>query len=434
MNVIQYTILLIYGLFSIPIAISAQSPIQKQKGMLKLNSNETFNFEMLRVLGMARTYGSDIAEVLTIAEKIIPGDFESWYNEFIGLADHINATLPDSAHPVSLRNALFRASNYYRSADFFLHGNPNDPRIDEIWKKQQICFDKAIALIDVPGERIEIKTTTFRIPAIIYRPFNDSKLRPTLLLCNGYDGSQEEMLHVFGFGALERGFNVITFEGPGQPTVVREQKIGFIAEWEKVVAPVVDYCQSLNYVDTTKIVLLGYSFGGFLAPRAATKEHRLAAVACVDGLFDIFKAFSKSFPQALQQLHDEKKKEAFDNIVHEAMRDKVNIQLRWGVEQGCWAFCTNSPYEFLEKTREMSMKNIVHNIQCPILVCEAESDHFFAGQPQQLADAIGTNATYMKLTSADSAQEHCHVGATDFATAKIMDWIEGILGLNGYKR
>jgi dienelactone hydrolase len=395
--------------------------------MLKLNTNETFDFEMWRVLGMTRTYGSDIAEVLTIAEKIIPGDFESWYNEFTGLADHINATLPDSAHPVSLRNALFRASNYYRSADFFLHGNPADPRIDEIWTKQQICFDKAISLMDVPGERIEIKAAGFRIPAIIYRPSNDSKPRPTLLLCNGYDGSQEEMLHVFGFGALERGFNVITFEGPGQPTVVRKQKLGFIAEWEKVVTPVVDYCQNLHDVNTSKIVLVGYSFGGFLAPRAAAQEHRLAAIACVDGLFDIYKAFSKSFPPALQQLHDEKKQEAFDSIVHKAMKEEDNVQLRWGVEQGCWAFCTDSPYEFLERTRAMSMKGLAGNITCPVLVCDAESDHFFAGQPQQLADAIGTNATYMKFTSVDSAQEHCHVGATDFATAKIMDWIEGIL-------
>ena len=67
--------------------------------MLKLSQNETFDFEILRVLGMSRTYGSDIAEVLTVADKLIPGNFESWYQEFITLADHINATLPSPAHP-----------------------------------------------------------------------------------------------------------------------------------------------------------------------------------------------------------------------------------------------------------------------------------------------------------------------------------------------
>ena len=400
--------------------------------MLKLSTDETFNFEILRVLGMARTYGSDIAEVLTVAGKIIPCDFESWYREFVALADHVSSTLPDPMHPVSLKNALFRAANYYRTADFFLHGNPDDPRIDEIWTKQRVCFDKAIFLMKIPCERIEIKSVGFRIPAVIYKPSSDNKPRPTLLLCNGYDGSQEEMLHVFGFGALERGFNVITFEGPGQPTVVREQKLGFIAEWEKVVTPVVDYCMNLDYVDNNKIVLLGYSFGGFLAPKAAAYEHRLAAIACVDGLFDIYKIFSQNFPPALRKLHDEKNKEAFDDIVLKAMKDKDNVKLRWGVEQGCWAFCTDSPYEFLEKNRVMSMDGIAGNITCPVLVCDAEEDHFFAGQPRQLADSLGAKATFMHLTSEDSAQEHCHVGATDFTTAKVMDWIEEIIGQNIY--
>lgn len=48
-----------------------------------------------------------------------------------------------------------------------------------------------------------------------------------MLMFNGFDGSQEEMLHIAGFDALERGFQVLTFEGPGQPTVVREQGLWF---------------------------------------------------------------------------------------------------------------------------------------------------------------------------------------------------------------
>jgi hypothetical protein len=47
------------------------------------------------------------------------------------------------------------------------------------------------------------------------------------------------MLHVCGFAALERDFNVLTFEGLGQPTVVREQDLGSRHDWEQVVTPVV---------------------------------------------------------------------------------------------------------------------------------------------------------------------------------------------------
>jgi alpha-beta hydrolase superfamily lysophospholipase len=395
--------------------------------MLPLSNEKTFHFELLRILGMARGNGSDIAEVLTVAGKLISGDFESWYKEFNALAMHVYNEAKDVKNPVSVRNAFFRAANYYRSADFFLHGDAADVRINETWINQKECFDKAIALMNIPGKRIEIQANGFTIPAILYRSNADNKPRPTLLLCNGYDGSQEEMLHVFGFGALERGYNVITFEGPGQPTVVREQHLGFITEWEKVVTPVVDYCEKLNFIDNKKLILLGYSFGGFLVARAAAFEHRLAGVIGVDGLFNICDAFLKALPQSLRELFNSGNKTALDKVVLDAMKDKNNIQLRWGVEQGCWAFCTDSPYDFLSSTRDMSMEKIAGKINCPVLVCEAEADHFFAGQPVQLVNALGSKATYLKMTDEDSAHEHCHVGATDFATSKLMHWIEEIV-------
>ncbi|KAH7475489.1 hypothetical protein FOMA001_g11647 [Fusarium oxysporum f. sp. matthiolae] len=149
------------------------------------------------------------------------------------------------------------------------------------------AFNTAIALLLVPGKRIELPFTDgkLRIPAIFYGS-GKKEARPTIILGNGYDGGQEEMLHVMGKAILERGMNVITYEGPGQPTVRRKQNLGFIHEWEKVVTPVVDYLLTRPEVDPKSIGLLGYSFGGMLAPRAAAFEHRLAPVFAVDGVYE----------------------------------------------------------------------------------------------------------------------------------------------------
>jgi pimeloyl-ACP methyl ester carboxylesterase len=323
---------------------------------------------------------------------------------------------------------MFRAASYYRAADFFLHGAPRDPRIRETWKNATACFDRAISLLDVPAERVRIDGREFGIPAILYRPFADGLPRPTLLLLNGFDGSQEEMLHTVGFSALERGFNVLTFEGPGQPTVLREQEIGFIAEWERVVSPVVGYAEKLACVDASRIALLGYSFGGFLAPRAAAFEHRLAAVVCVDGLFDIYQAFTGAVSPQLRTLLDEHRIDELNRAVAIGMTRNTNM--RWAVEHGCWAFQASTPYEFLERTRTMSMRGLTEQIQCPVLVCEAEDDQFFAGQPTQLAEVLGERATYRRLTSADAAGEHCHVGASDFVGRVALDWLEDTLNIS----
>jgi pimeloyl-ACP methyl ester carboxylesterase len=399
------------------------------RNMLTLNADPTFQYELLRVLGLARDRGADVGEILSIAPKITPADFESWYEQFHELAAHVRSSvdLQSGRHPVSTRNAMFRAANYYRAADFFLHGNPRDPRICETWKNATACFDRAIALLDVPAERVQIDGGEFRIPAILYRPSADGLPRPTLLLCNGFDGSQEEMLHAMGFSALERGFNVLTFEGPGQPTVLREQRLGFIAEWERVVTPVVSYCERLGCVDASRIALLGYSFGGFLAPRAAAFEHRLAAVVCVDGLFDIYQAFTASLPPEIRRLLDDRKIDELNRAVAVGMTRSTNM--RWAVEHGCWAFQARTPYEFLERTRTMSMRGLTDQIQCPVLVCDAEDDKFFRGQPEQLVDALGERATHRRLTSLDAAGEHCHVGASDVVNRVVMDWLEDTLSL-----
>src|SRR3569833_200216 len=111
------------------------------------------------------------------------------------------------------------------------------------------------------------------------------------------------MLHVAGFAALERGYNVITYEGPGQPSVVRYQRRGFIAEWETVVTPVVDYLFTRPEVDTSRIALLGYSMGGFLAVRAAASEHRLAAVMAADAVYSLHQSHSSQLsPELLTKL------------------------------------------------------------------------------------------------------------------------------------
>ncbi|KAI1103745.1 hypothetical protein F4804DRAFT_215929 [Jackrogersella minutella] len=109
-------------------------------------------------------------------------------------------------------------------------------------------FDSAIALMPIPGERITLKGNGFEIPAIFFRSGQPGP-RPTLLLENGFDGSQEEMYHVIGVETLNRGMNVITYEGLGQLTVRRQQGLSFIPEWEDVVSPVIDYVESLPEID-----------------------------------------------------------------------------------------------------------------------------------------------------------------------------------------
>lgn len=77
----------------------------------------SFWFETLRVLGATAYGGADIGEVLTTAQAITAGDYDSWYDQWLATADRIAVEAEKSyaaSHLVSARDGLLRASNYYR--------------------------------------------------------------------------------------------------------------------------------------------------------------------------------------------------------------------------------------------------------------------------------------------------------------------------------
>lgn len=64
---------------------------------------------------------------------------------------------------------------------------------------------------------------------------------------------------------------------------IKEKRLFFRPDWESVVTPVVDY--ALSRVDEApgKLVIFGWSMGGYLVAKAGTKEHRAAALILGDG-------------------------------------------------------------------------------------------------------------------------------------------------------
>jgi pimeloyl-ACP methyl ester carboxylesterase len=397
--------------------------------MAPIVGDESFNFNILAYMSGAPYQGADIGEVLVAANNIKDGDFESFYEQFNSLATRVHnlaIAIDAKKHPVSARNAFFRSSTYYRAADVYLHGNWSDPRIMELWKKQATDFDKAIQLLPQPGERIEIHTDNFTIPAIFFKT-NMPGRRPTVILGQGYDGAMEDLYHVMGEALLQRGMNAIVYEGPGQPTVRRYQDLGFMPGWERVVSPIVDYILTRDDVEADKIALMGYSFGGFLAPRAAAFEHRLAAVIAIDGVYDFGEAILQQFgPDAAKAVRSGKK-EYVDRLGKQLQADPDSpTTLRWGINQGEWTFKTHSAYEFVKKAQDYTLEGYTEKIEAPVFVGEARSDVFFEGQAAKLAKELGKLATYHVFEDLLGAGEHCQIGASVLMNQVSLDWLEDV--------
>ena len=149
-----------------------------------------------------------------------------------------------------------------------------------------------------------------------------------------------------GKAALERDWNVLTYEGPGQASLCRYQHLGFIVEWENVVSPLVDYLHTFECVDTSAIALVDLSFGGLLAPRVLASKHRLAATIALDGLYEFGGLVLQSLPAVLQIPFNASNSTHFDDLINEYKKSpQAGTEFTWFVDQGLWAFNTTSPLD-----------------------------------------------------------------------------------------
>ncbi|MFI9103284.1 alpha/beta hydrolase family protein [Streptomyces fildesensis] len=392
-------------------------------------NNIQFWYETLRSMSHIAYGGADFGEVVSTGERIVEGDYASWYTEWLATADRVSGEAEKAlaaGHRVSARDGFLRASNYYRSAEFFLHGHPCDPRHDHAYDRSVACFRAAAALFTPIIEPVEIPYEDTTLPGYLYRVDDSGTPRPTLIMHNGFDGTAEE-LHFFGaMAGVERGYTVLVFDGPGMPGPRHHEGLVFRPDWENVITPVVDFAETLPDVDDTRIALLGISMGGILAPRAAAFEHRLAALIAVDGLYDLGETSVRNIPGTREEterlLRADSAPELDASLEQIMAKDPI---ARWAINHGMYVMGVDTPRAFNASYLDYTLAGgIAERIQCPTLVCDAEEDMFFKGQPEQLFDHLTCPKTLMVFTAEEGSGAHCHPGAMRLTQARIYDWLD----------
>ena len=391
-----------------------------------LFDNQSFSFETLRAAGFATYGGADLGEVLATARAIDEGDEAGWLRAWSATAERVHA-LGEAArvagHRVSAREALLRASNYYRTAEFFRREQPTgDPQVRRLSAASRATFLAAAELFDSPVEQVRIPYEGTTLPGYLFLVDDSGTPRPTVVYNNGFDSTAEEAYFVVAAAALRRGYNVLAFDGPGQGAALREQRLFFRPDWEAVITPVIDFMGTRPEVDPAAISLFGYSLGGYLVARAAAFEPRVAAIVLDDGVYDFHGAFDESLPPFLARwidAHDA----AAEPVV--ALLASVDTQVRWALRNGMWTFGVGSGTEFVRATHEYTLADVADRITCPTLVLDAENDQFFRGQPQLVQKALSAApTTLVTLTEAEGAGEHCHMGAASRLHQVMFDWLD----------
>jgi dienelactone hydrolase len=391
-----------------------------------------FWYETRRAFGAGGYGASEFGEVLVTASRIKSGDYNSWYEEWNRTAERVAQEAADQlarGHRISARDSFLRAATYYCASEFFLHGSPRDPRITSAYQKSVECYTGSAKLFDPPIEPVEIPYENTTLPGYFHRVDHSDRKRPLLIIHSGFDGGSAQEVHDSGArAAVERGYNVLAFDGPGQFGPIHREGLPFRPDWEKVVTPVVDFALTLPGVDPGKIALMGISMGGELAPRAAAFEKRIAALIANDGIYDFGATNLTHVPAELRdaflQMLAAKETPQVDQMIEAAM--KASPTAAWGIAHGMYVTGVPTPRAYLAAAQAYNLRyGIAEAISCPTLVCEAEGDMFSKRQqPQELFDHLTCPKTYMRFTESEGAGAHCQVGASRLAFARVYDWLD----------
>jgi hypothetical protein len=166
----------------------------------------------------ARGYRS-LSEPLARSARVKGTDLDSWYSAWTATAtataDMGGAELA-AGRVETARSCFFRASNYFRTAGVMLMGTPLDERLVRSNAAQTDTFRQAAPLLPRPPDVVDIPFEDTTLPGYYFRAGDGAGPRPTAVLLGGYDGTAEELYFFNGVAVLERGFDVLAFDGPGQ--------------------------------------------------------------------------------------------------------------------------------------------------------------------------------------------------------------------------
>jgi alpha-beta hydrolase superfamily lysophospholipase len=386
-----------------------------------------YDAQLLRVLGCTYYGGADIGECLSTAGRIPEGNDDRWYQEWMATADRVSAEARASeaaGHLVSAREGYLRAASYYRTAYIFLYRPPIDPRAVAALDRHRETFRRALANFSPPGEVVNIPFEGATLPGYFFRAEDSALPKPTLLITGGYDGTSEEC-YFAAAGALRRGYNAFAFDGPGQGAVLFKEHLYMRPDWERVVTPVVDFLLTRPDVDGRRIALVGRSWGGYLAPRAATVEHRIAACIADPGLLSMASGAQGLFPAKLRDAFARGDEAALQPFFAQVMQNPTGA---FSMNRGMLVHNVDSPLKYLRASEEYTFADTVGQIACPTLVTQAENDTRVS-QSQQLYDALRCPKRFIAFSDAEGAGEHCECGAGALYDQRVFDWLDEVLAV-----
>jgi dienelactone hydrolase len=241
-------------------------------------------------------YTSD-PDALEVAQRMKPFDLESWIVEWTRVAEK-NEVLADKSaaagYKITASESYLKASNFYREACW---PQPVDePRMMSTYKKMRETFDKAWKMTRAPFERVQVPFEGKMLDGYFRKPnAPQGKKFPVIIPFQGADTMAEAT--ILNCGAyLARGMAYLAVDFPGQGGAMRLHDLHLPPDTDRIAKAMIDYLETRQDVDATRVGMQGISMGGYGVPRAASGEKRIKAAFMSSGSYDLKSDLFEYYP------------------------------------------------------------------------------------------------------------------------------------------
>jgi Prolyl oligopeptidase family len=224
-------------------------------------------------------------------------------------------------------------------------------------------------------------------------------------------------------GGAARGYDCLTFDGPGQGHALWKQGLSFRPDWEHVISPVVDFALSREGVDPKKIAIQGISQGGYWVPRAVAFEKRIAAAIADPGVIDVSTSWTATLPPPMMELLKAGRKDEFDGYMIKTLDPATKNSLVFRMRP----YGTTSYYEAFKATMDYNLADVIGKIECPMLITEPANEAFWPGQSHRLYDLLTCPKTLVPFSVSDGADLHCEPKGYGLRDLRVFNWLDKTL-------
>ncbi|MFF2051828.1 alpha/beta hydrolase family protein [Leifsonia sp. NPDC058194] len=388
------------------------------------------DFEIRTALGLAVEGATEPGEVLAATAGIGKDGHAAWFAAWNDLATRTAAVADEAAqagHRVSAAEAYLRASTYFGVAVNALSALPDSDELGTTFRAQRAAWESFVSLTAVRAERVDIPFGLGSLPGYLFRPSQDAQANgATLVAVNGSDGSLAALWATCVSPAVKRGYTVLVFDGPGQQSQLFERNSFFRPDWENVLTPVYDFVARQQGVDPSRIGLYGISQGGYWVARALVFEHRFAAAITDPGVVDVSTSWTGHLPKVLLKALDDGQTEKFDAEMALGLKLSPGTARTWQFRARPYG--TTGYAETIQAVRAYRITpEEAGRITTPVFITDPESEQFWPGQADELAQYAPGVSTLARFTAAEGADGHCQPLARTVTAQRMLDWLDSRL-------